>query len=79
MSVRASELLSIYSTRMGMQEDGITNPPSQIKAFTKTLVQKLSEIDGAERIEIKIDGKESRFILKSTGELLAKHENESKE
>ena len=79
MSVRAKELLSTYSNRMEMQEDGVTNPSEHIKEFTKALVLKLSAIDGAEKIEIKIDEKESRFILKRTGELLARHDNEIKE
>lgn len=75
MSVSAKQLLSIYSTRMKMQEDGATNPSEHMKEFTRNLVLELLKIDGSEKIEIVTDKKESRFVLKRTGQLLAKHEN----
>ena len=40
----AGNLLRIYKIRLGMQSDGITNPPDDIKKLTKELVEQLSRL-----------------------------------
>lgn len=36
--------LHIYQIRMRMQEEGVTNPSSEIKKFTRDLVEKLRKL-----------------------------------
>jgi hypothetical protein len=36
--------LDIYTTRMEMQEKGVTNPSEEIKEFTKSFVMKLKAL-----------------------------------
>tara|TARA_R110002050_G_scaffold16798_1_gene50706 strand:- start:20 stop:238 length:219 start_codon:yes stop_codon:yes gene_type:complete len=44
--------LGIYTIRMQMQDDGITNPSDEIKLLTKTIVEKLSQLPLSEKIEL---------------------------
>lgn len=72
MSITAGELLGIMSLRLKMQEDGLTNPPMLVKVATKSLVGKLSNLAGQEKIEISIvDDVFAKFIRATTGEVLA--------
>ncbi|HEY8935095.1 MAG TPA: hypothetical protein VIM65_07735 [Cyclobacteriaceae bacterium] len=45
--------LDIYTTRKEMQEEGITNPSEQIKAFTRDFVEKLQSFPLDEEIILK--------------------------
>ena len=54
-----------------MQDKGTTNPSEHVKEVTRTLVRRLSEIDGAEKVEIEVVGGVSRFVQVGTGEVLA--------
>ena len=47
-----ARFLAIYRTRMRMQESGVTNPSKEVKAFTKELVQKLSQMPLDEEIDL---------------------------
>jgi len=63
--------------RLGMQEDGVTNPSASIKAVTKTLVEKLTPLNPKEKIDVILGGGGSaKYILVSTGEVLAEIINE---
>jgi hypothetical protein len=76
MSTSARDLLSIYSTRLQMQDDGTTNPSAHVKDMTRTIVAELSKLDGDERIVIKHSKSGAKFIHKATGKLLAElHDN----
>lgn len=44
MSTTAGRLLSIYKVRLKMQEEGITAPTEEVKAFTRSLVEVLSNM-----------------------------------
>ncbi len=46
-----SHFLKLYKLRLEMQENGITNPPSEIKEFTKLLVEKLSKLSMEDNIK----------------------------
>lgn len=52
MSTTAGELLGIMRVRLGMQEDGTTNPPETVKNATKSLVESLVRYDKKDEIEI---------------------------
>ncbi len=41
----------IYKTRLEMQEAGITNPPENIKEFTKSIVETLSKLPMEEIVD----------------------------
>ncbi|QMU61674.1 MAG: hypothetical protein GKR92_08180 [Gammaproteobacteria bacterium] len=72
MSTRAGELIEIMKTRLEMQKDGITKPPPSVKIATETLVERLSEMEMDERIEINTDTESvAKYIHSSTGEILA--------
>ena len=43
-------VLSIYQSRLKMQEDGITNPTKEIKDLTRTIVEKLSKMPQDEKL-----------------------------
>ncbi len=78
----AGSLLRIYSIRMRMQEDGITNPSARIRILTRQLVEKLSQIDESEQVEIKTsDGDKlpAQFIRQATGEVLVEIDEEAGE
>ena len=71
MSTTAEELLSIMSLRLKMQDDGLTNPSTSVKIATRSLVEKLSGLDGKEKIEISIgDDVFAKYIRAATGEVL---------
>jgi len=59
--------LDIYETRKLMQEDGITNPPEEIKKFVREFVEKLHTYSLDEEIVLKdstfYDSK-GQFIMK---------------
>ena len=74
MSAKAGDLLDIMKVRLGMQRDGITDPPPPVKAATQALVEKLSVIDPEETIHVHIERDRPllvKYIRASTGELLA--------
>ncbi|MGP9568510.1 hypothetical protein ACT3RP_13785 [Halomonas sp. AOP5-B2-8] len=52
MAASAGELYETMKVRLGMQEEGITNPRSAVKIATRELVKKLSKIDSNEEIEV---------------------------
>ncbi|WP_417386504.1 hypothetical protein [Gimesia sp.] len=79
MSVSASELLSTYVIRLKMQKEGITNPSDHVKEVTSQLVNRLSELDGSEKITIENEADVTRFVVAKTGEVLAELENSRKE
>jgi hypothetical protein len=68
----AGELLRIYEIRMAMQEDGTTKPSEAGRQLTKLLVEKLSQIDSTEQIEINNNDENlAKFIRVATGETIA--------
>jgi hypothetical protein len=67
----AGELLNIYKLRMAMQEDGTTNPSEAGRTLTRLLVERLSQLDGAEEIEIDANEHSATFKRVATGETLA--------
>jgi len=69
--VNAGQLLSIYTTRLSMQERGVTNPSAHVKALTRQLVERLSAVEDSEGIEIQISDERTRFVRVSSGEVLA--------
>jgi len=72
MNGHAGELLRTMRVRLEMQREGITNPPDNVKAATRALVEKLSGIDASEEIEVTYAGNLlARYIRASTGEVLA--------
>lgn len=71
MAANAGELLEIMRLRRKMQEDGVTNPPDDIKAATRSLVDKLSCIDGSESIDVVISGEKASYVRATNGEVLA--------
>ena len=73
MSVNVENLLHTAKVRYSMQKDGVTNPSESVKRATRDLVEKLSELDGKEKIEIKIvkdKGIYSQYIREKTGEVI---------
>jgi len=72
MSANAGELFETMKYRLQMQNEGITNPPSSVKAATEVLVEKLASIDATESIEVSFgNGTKVKYIRSSTGEVLA--------
>ena len=67
----AGELLKIYKLRMAMQEAGKTKPSEAAMRLTKVLVEKLSQLDSTEEIEIDTNEQLPKFIRVATGETLA--------
>jgi hypothetical protein len=67
----AGELLRIYKLRMAMQEAGTTKPSEAARQLTKLLVEKLSQIDSAEEIEIDTNEHLAKFMRVTKGETLA--------
>lgn len=52
-NLNVKHYLGIYQARLEMQEQGITNPPDEIKRLTREIVYKLSEMDHNEEITVK--------------------------
>ena len=72
MSTTAGELLEIFTTRLTMQEDGVTNPDDSIKVVTKELVEKLTLLGPKEKIDIITDERDiGKYVHSATGEVLA--------
>ena len=73
--VTVTHLLRIYEIRQSLHDDGTVKAAPAWKALTKSLVGRLSELDGDELIEIDVndaDGcQRARFIRVATGEVLA--------
>lgn len=63
--LNVKHFLNIYTTRMKMQEKGLTNPTQEIKDITRTLVQKLSDMPLEE--ELKFEG---RSLIDSSGNVI---------
>jgi hypothetical protein len=62
-----------------MQHQGITDPPTGVKAATRALVEKLSTMDPGEEIAVFYAGSLlARYIRASTGEVLAEIHDESR-
>ena len=73
-TTKAGALLEIYSLRMGMQEHGTTHPSQYGRNLARLLVEKLSQLDSSEEIEIVTseNGKlPAKFVRAVTGEVLA--------
>ena len=74
MGTTVGQLLDIMKVRLAMQIDGTTNPSSQVKKATESLVEKLASIDKNEIIDIVIINPEllnAQYIRSRTGEVLA--------
>lgn len=74
MSTTAKQLLSIMTVRLGMQEDGVTNPPQSIKDATRQLVANLHLLSPEEKIDIVIvttDPIHAKYVRIETGQVLA--------
>lgn len=71
--VSADRLLGIWKLRKAMQDRGTTKPSEAGRNLTSLLVDKLSELNGAEQIEIDTDSHANlvRFIRAATGEIIA--------
>jgi len=67
----AKMLLEVMSTRLAMQQEGITNPPESIKIVTKKLVEELSLLPEEEKISIVINKDHGKYIQESTSKVLA--------
>ena len=76
MSTTASNLLDIMRVRLKCQMNGTTNPPENVKAATKTLVSKLSRLDGNDQIEITTDDRLVTYKHASTDTILASFETD---
>jgi hypothetical protein len=66
----AGQLLKIYKIKMGMQEDGIAKPSDAGRQLTELLVEKLSQLDSTEEIEIATNEHLVKFNRVATGETL---------
>lgn len=67
-------LLKIWSLRLKMQEEGTTKPSASARQVIKSLVEKLSQLDCSEEIDVRgaSDGNPlATFTRVSTGEILA--------
>ncbi len=72
MAQSVEHFLNIYRVRKSCQDEGITNPPEAIKAFTTMFVKELEQLESDDLIEIrKPESGNSQFILISTGKVLA--------
>ncbi|CAM3613881.1 MULTISPECIES: hypothetical protein [Halomonas] len=72
MAASAGELYETMKVRLGMQEEGITNPRSAVKIATRELVKKLSKIDSNEEIEVSFsEASAAKYVRVLTGEVLA--------
>lgn len=70
----AGALLKIWTLRMRMQEDGTTHPSEVGRNLAKLLVEKLSQLDSSEAIEIvtaEDDKLSAKFVRVATGEIVA--------
>lgn len=65
--LNASHYLKIYEIRLRMQEEGITNPPEEIKALVREIVHKLSRLPADEPISL-----EQGCMTDSAGNMLVK-------
>jgi len=80
MSTTAGELLDIMSTRLGMQQDGVTNPSASVKKATRDLVEKLTLLNRKEKIKLVCgSGIKVQYIRASNGEVLAEIKEEDTE
>jgi hypothetical protein len=80
MSTTAGELLDIMTTRLGMQQDGVTNPSDSVKKATRDLVEKLTPLNRKEKIKLVAGaGIEAQYVRASTGEVLAEIKDEDTE
>ena len=71
---KAGALLKIYSLRIGMQEEGTTLPSQYGRNLTRLLVEKLSQLDSSEEIEIVTSENgelPAKFVRVATEEVLA--------
>jgi hypothetical protein len=72
MAANAGELFETMKVRLSMQEDGIINPSNSVKNATRTLVEKLGNIESDEEIEVVIKPPLlARYITIKTNEILA--------
>ena len=67
MYLDVEHYLGVYSLRLKMQEDGITNPSEQIKTFTRDFVEILKSLPLKEKIVI-----EGHSFYDSKGNLIIK-------
>ncbi|QEG14854.1 hypothetical protein [Gimesia maris] len=76
-SAPASELISIYVIRLQNLESDTPKPPAQVTEQIMQLVDRLFELDGAEKITIENEAGVTRFVVAETGEVLAELDNSS--
>ena len=60
--------------RLACQDEGVTSPPSSVKAVTRALVEKLSSLESMEQIEVELSSTQplvAKYARASTGEVLA--------
>lgn len=76
-SATASELISIYVIRLQNLESDTPKPPAQVTEQIMQLVDRLFELDGAEKITIENEAGVTRFVVAETGEVLAELDNSS--
>jgi hypothetical protein len=70
----AGALLKNYSLKKAMHEDGVTHPSEYGRNLIRLLVEKLSQLDSSEEIDIvtaENGGLPAKFVRVATGEVLA--------
>ena len=74
MSTTAQALLDVMTTRLRMQENGVTNPPQSIRNVTKSLVSQLAALPPDDPIQVVVLRKKplhAQYIQERTGFILA--------
>lgn len=80
MSTTAQALLDVMTTRLRMQEKGVTNPPKSIGDVTKSLVSQLAALPPDEPIQVVVLRKQplhAQYIQEQTGLVLAEIADEN--
>jgi hypothetical protein len=74
MSTTAQALLDVMTSRLRMQENGVTNPPQSIRDVTKSLVRQLAALPPDDPIQVVVLRKRplhAQYIQEHTGFVLA--------
>jgi hypothetical protein len=69
-NLNARHYLDVYQTRLEMQEEGITNPPEEIRMLVRTIVEKLSRMPLDEKIIL-----ENGKMIDSSGNIIVEFPN----
>ncbi len=70
--MKASELIDIYSRRRAGYEEGLLNYPAPLYDAVCSLLEGLVHVNGNEDVLIEHDGGETKFVLSSSGTVLAR-------